>query len=147
MAKKFNFRLDPVLKLRNHEVSVAKQELNDVLKVKREKEDEIDNKQQYYRDVVGREIKSSTAANLQARIHHLANVENELDDLNNQKERINEIEEFKRLNLNNAMKEEKVLEKLKSRRKEQYLEESLKEENQTFDEIALRRHGEKDIKL
>ena len=62
------------------------------------------------------------------------------------KKEIKEIEDLKRVKLNEAMKEEKILVKLKDKKKIEYDYDVRKEEKKILDEIALSRHGKSNLK-
>ncbi len=141
MAKKFNFRLGPVLKLRSHEVEQAKQELSKAAKNRSDKEDMIIVKQQYYNGFVSDGVKSSRVNIIQAKFSHREFLQDEMKRLNEEKIRLVEIEELKKDHLTQSMKKEKILVKLKEKRKSIHNEEVMKEEVKMMDEIAMKRHN------
>lgn len=136
MAKKFNFRLQSVLNLRSHKVEQAKDSLNQIVKMKNDKdlliEFNLNQKNEIFRD----KNPSFKAAELQNKIYHKDHLENQIIQLESEKLRLIEIENLRRMNLTEAMKGEKVLEKLKEKKVEAHKYELDKEEMQTLDEIA-----------
>ena len=144
MAKKFSFRLDPVLKLRSHKVNQAKVELGHIVGLRTAKEKEIEEQEEYFDKLLTSEIKSTSASELQAMTSHKAFVEDEIKKLHNENEQLKELEDFRRNKLSNAMKDEKVLEKLKDKKQTIHKEELQKEETQTLDEIARNKHTKKE---
>lgn len=145
MAKRFTFRLDPLLKLRSHKSSEAKEALNHVLRAKIEKEMIISEKTNYYQDFVRIGVKPKTAADFQAYYHHKNFVREEIDKLENDKIQIIEIENYRRAKLSEAMQAEKIIDKLKEKKIIAHREESDREERQFLDEIAIRRHDPSEI--
>ncbi len=141
MAKKFNFRLNPVLKLRTHEVDQAKQQWGEAAKNRSDKEDIIIVKQQYYNEFVSAAVKSSKVNIIQAKFYHREFLQDEMKRLEKERVRLAEIEEMKKDYLSQSMKKEKILEKLKEKRKSIHNEEVLKEEIKVMDEIAMKRHN------
>ena len=141
MAKKFSFRLEPVLKLRSYKVSLAKDSLVQVLNQRRNKEQQISEHKNYYNQLLKTEINSTQASEFQAQYYHKNFIFNEIIKLNNEKEQLLEIESFHRTKLTEAMKQEKILKKLKEKKQDLYNEENQKEETLTLDEIARTRHG------
>jgi flagellar FliJ protein len=136
MAKKFDFRLESVLNLRSHKVQQAKDSLNHVIKMKNEKEQAIEINLIQRNEIFKDRSSAIKAAELQYKIHHKDHLENEIIQLESEKSRLTEIENLRRLNLTEAMKEEKVLVKLKDKKIEAHKYEVEKEEMQTLDEIA-----------
>lgn len=144
MAKKFNFRLEPLLKLKTYKVNQAKDSLASALRVRYEKERLI-SENRASRDEVNK-IKSRKlkASDIQDMIFHRNFLDREHERLNKEKSQIVEIENYRRGKLTEAMKEEKVLEKLKEKKKEIYKEELLKEETLFMDEISIQRYNYND---
>ncbi len=147
MAKKFTFRLDPVLNLKTHKVSEQKENLNRVVKQRSQKEMQIDKNREYHSSLLKDGAKSAKASELQARYHHKSFVEGEIRRLENERCDLIEIENLRRGKLTEAMKEEKVLMKLKEKQFERHQEEEKKEETKTMDEIARYRHDKNSDKL
>ena len=145
MAIKFNFRLNPVLKLRSHDVDKAKQQLSIAARDRSDKEDIIVVKQQYYNEFVGDSVKSSKVNSMQTKFYHKVFLQDEIKKLEKEKIRLTEIEELKKDHLSQAMKKEKILEKLKEKRESIHNEKVLKEEVKTLDEIAIKRHNKQAV--
>jgi flagellar FliJ protein len=140
MAKKFIFRLDPLLKLRNFKVKEAKEDLGKAVKIRLEKEKELNEMNNYFHSLLKTRKGLSSAAELQTQWHHKNYIEGELVTLETEGKKLLEIESVKRQLLTKAMKEEKVLEKLKERKELIYKEEIGKEETKELDEIGSKRH-------
>lgn len=141
MAKKFTFRLEPLLNLRSHKVKEAKEELVKVVNKRTSKESEISEQNEYFNGLMKSKKGKIPVAELQADYHHKSFVKDEIGKLENQKEQLLEIEEVKRLRLTEAMKDEKILQKLKEKQKQYHAEEVEKESVKQMDEIAISRHG------
>jgi len=137
MAKKFSYRLEPLLKLRSHKVNQAKDSLSAVLRLRYNKDEAIDAKQVYRKNLSQSNYKSRKAIDFQAIASHKQLVENEINNLDKERRQLLEIEQLRRNKLQFAMKEEKMLIKLKEKKLEQYNYETVKEENNFIDEIAI----------
>lgn len=136
MAKKFRFRLESVLKLRTDNVNDAKNALMVVLQQRYNKEEEIKNLQTLKQDFLVQQMLAKTAADMQANKDYIRNLDAQVEIKEKEKEKIIEIENEKRRLLNEAVKEEKVLLKLKEKKYEEYQQELGKEETKFLDEIA-----------
>lgn len=138
MAKKFNFKLESVLKYRTEKVSRAKDSLNQAVKLRIDKEkaiiDTADERSGFQQTNTGK-IKAS---DLQAKGSYLNFLEEEIKRLENEKLQILEIEELRRKKLIVAMKDEKVIEKLKEKKRLIHFEEIKKEESKFMDELGLK---------
>jgi len=78
-----------------------------------------------------------SAADLQAQISHENAVKEEIIKLEKEKEQLLEIESLKRDKLTVAMKEEKILEKLKEKKLIIHNEDASKEEMKVLDDLAI----------
>ena len=137
MSKKFNFRLEPVLKLKHHKVQIAQDSLNQAVKLRNEKDNMIHEQNENRSKLISTNLQSTKARDLQAYYHHRDHIDNEIKKLQEEKQRIIEIENIRRSKLNTAMKEEKVLIKLKEKKLSDYKEEVNREEGKFLDEIAI----------
>jgi flagellar protein FliJ len=137
MAKRFQFRLEPVLRLRTHKVNEAKEELGSVMRKRIEKEQDLIDKQNYFTDLLIVKAGQYSAADLQAQISHENAVKEEIKKLEKEKEQLLEIESLKRDKLTVAMKEEKILEKLKEKKLIIHNEDASKEEMKVLDDLAI----------
>lgn len=136
MAKKFTFRLDPILRIRSYKVTLAKDELIQIVKKRNEKEDLINKKEEYYNNLISHKPNSGKALDMQAIISHQDKIKEEIKKLKYEKTQLQEIENYKRAKLTDAMKQEKVLEKLKEKKKEIHNSELSKEETSILDDIG-----------
>ncbi|MFN8360222.1 MAG: flagellar export protein FliJ [Candidatus Kapaibacterium sp.] len=140
MAKKFSFRLEPLLKLRANAVEQAKNALGIAYTNRQQKQDELHRKEEYLADILKIGASGTTQAMaLEAGWHHRQATQAEIKALERACEQLLEIEDLKRRELAEAMKEEKILEKLKERKSMEYKEMLAKEEQAFLDEIASRR--------
>jgi flagellar FliJ protein len=138
MAKKFNFKLESVLKFRADKVNQAMDALNQVVKIRLEKEKMILDTIQLKLDIAN-QIKSKVkASELQAKNNHLIFLDDEIKKLEHEKKQIVEIENLRRIKLTNAMKDEKVIEKLKEKQLDNYKEDLKKEESIFLDELGIK---------
>lgn len=135
--KKFKFNLEPVLKVRKHKVDNAKNELAKVLAEKQKRQNLIDENLNEIKQLQNKGAISDITF-LQNRFNRI-----QLLEMNNQKiqheiDNIIEIENLRRRELTNLMRDEKVIEKLKDKKKADYNYKINKEENEFIDEIASR---------
>ena len=140
MAKKFNFRLEPILKLRQFRVKEAEEALLQVVSLRIAKENQIEDKNQYLNNLLKSKISSSSASELQAKWNHKNFIEDEINFLQNEKKQLLEIEFVKRNMLTEVKKEEKILDKLKEKKKEFHSNELKQEETKILDEIGQNKH-------
>jgi flagellar FliJ protein len=136
MAKKFNFKLDPVLKVRTYKVKEAKEDLGKTISERVKAELEIENRQNYLSNFLKSTTGKISAAELQTQWNHKGFIEGEINDLSEERQKLITIEEKKRIKLDIAMQKEKVITKLKEKRKTEYVEHINKEEVKEMDEIA-----------
>ncbi len=136
MPKKFSFRLEPILNLRSHRVRQEKEALLQIqgMRIAKENEiqDNIDNLNSLYRNKIGK----ISVEQMQIDFHRQNYIKELIKKLEADKLRLLEIEEQRRIILNEALKEEKVLEKLKEKKHTAYKEELNLEDMKMMDEIA-----------
>lgn len=145
MAKKFSFRLEPLLKIKSFRVKQAKEELMSIVYLRLKKESEIEEKNNYLDSLIIQKLTYKKAIDIQAFWYHINFVKEQIVNLENEKKQLIEIENLKRQKLSAAMKEEKTLEKLKEKKHSVYLEELNKEEIKQFDEIAQKKFQNREI--
>lgn len=139
MAKKFNFTLDTVLKLRYQQVEEAKVSLNQAVRIRLEKEENIKQHLQQIDAVRAEKKQHFKADSYQTTENHIKFLSKEINKIKKEVDDILKIERIRKEKLNEAMKNEKILSKLKVKKFDQHKGEILKEENSMMDEIALRR--------
>lgn len=138
MAKKFSFKLESVLKYRADKVNQAIDALNQVVKLRIEKEKKINELIQLKKEIYSQGKKKVKASDLQTKNNYLNSLDEEISKLENEKKQIIEIENIRRIKLTEAMKDEKVIEKLKEKKISSYKEEIRKEEGIFLDEIGIK---------
>lgn len=136
MAKKFNFRLDKVLNLKSQKVQELKEALNIIVVSRIAKEKEIDQKQNYLNNLLNSKKGVLPASSLQTTWSHKTFIQDTIKKLKIEREQLIEIENLRRQKLVEAMKEEKILLKLKDKKKNQHNQELSREEVKILDEIA-----------
>lgn len=139
MAKKFSFRLEPVLNLRTHKVNEAKEVFLQIQAKRMRKEQEIQEAIDAINELYTNKSGTIPVEVLQANYYRQDFLKNEIEKMTAEKERLVEIENHRRKLLADAMKEEKILLKLKEKKKEIYNEEIKIEDNKFMDEIANNR--------
>ncbi|MFA7626234.1 MAG: flagellar FliJ family protein [Candidatus Kapaibacterium sp.] len=127
------------MKFRTDKVSQAKDSLNQAVKIRLEKEADIRNTEMMKSQLGTVTINKIKAGDLQIKNNHIAFLETEILKLEEEKKQILEIENLRRIKLTNAMKDEKVIEKLKEKQYSNYMEEQRCNENKFLDEVALQR--------
>lgn len=143
MAKKFVFRLESLLNLKAHKVKEIEEAIQKILYFRYRTEEEIQRQEEYLRTISNGDNGYFKALDLQAKINHKEYVTVEIEKLRTQLQRIVEIEDIYRQRLAEAMKEEKILEKLKDKKLEIYNEEVKKEETKQLDEITINKEARK----
>lgn len=139
MPQKFSFKLETVLKLRSYKVSLKQEELNIVVASRLAKERQIEDKTNYLVEMDKKIKERKGILELQAGFHHKIFIKDEIKRIEKEIDSILEIENLKRLELIEAMKDEKAIEKLKEKRFEQYKFDMGLEEGKMLDEIAIGR--------
>ncbi len=139
MPKKFSFRLEPILNLRSHRVRQEKEALLQVQAMRIAKENEIRENTDHLNSLYRNKIGKSTVEQMQIDFHRQNYVKEFIKKLEADKLRLMEIEEQRRIILNEALKEEKVLKKLKEKKHTAYKEELNLEDVKMMDEIANNR--------
>jgi flagellar export protein FliJ len=139
MAKKFRFRLEPLLKLRSREVDKARNELGRAVQARLAQDELIQQKTDYLQELLSPagNIRIS-AGDLQARLAHRAAVEQEITLMKKKLQQLAEIEAQCQKKLTQTMMEEKAIEKLKEKKKEVHKLETEREEQIFLDDIAQR---------
>lgn len=137
MAKKFCFTLRSLLKLRSYTAEIKKSALAEILRLREEQERLIQEKQHYLDLITNIGYERTVAAGAMQSAHsHRESVKNEITSLFQKQKQLAEIEQLRRKEYSEALKEVKVLEKLKEQQKERYRIEINREEQQFLDEIA-----------
>lgn len=143
MAKKFKYRLESLLNIKARKVKEIEEEIAKILYFRKESEEEIARQEEYLRNFLQTKNGRTTALEIQAHQHHREFIEEEITRLRKQLERIIEFEMVFRRLLVEAMKEEKVYEKLKERKFKEYNEEVKREEKKILDEISINKEVRK----
>ncbi len=136
MAKKFNFRLEKVLNLKSQKVLELKEALNLIITSRIAKEKEIDKNQNYLNKLLNTKKGLLPASSLQTSWSHTTYIQDIIKKLRFERDQLIEIENLRRQKLVEAMKEEKILLKLKDKKQLQHKQELSKEEVKILDEIA-----------
>lgn len=137
MAKKFKFRLDPLLKLKSHKVEHAKEMLSEISHLRFTKEDEREKTIKYLEELMLQSKQSGNVLQMQASAYHNAYLRSQIEKLAKEIDKLKEIENIRRMQLNKAIQEEKVLIKLREKKKINHRHEVLKEDNAFMDEISI----------
>ncbi|MCX7907893.1 MAG: flagellar FliJ family protein [Ignavibacteria bacterium] len=143
MAKKFIYRLESLLNLKSFKVKEIEESIQKVLYYKIQTENEINRNEEYLASLNGHKNGSFKVIEIQALNYHKDCVKEEIRELREQLSRIIEIENILRMRLVEAMKEEKVLQKLKEKEFENYKFAINKEETKLLDEISIQKEVRK----
>ncbi len=137
MPKKFSFRLDSVLKLRTYKVKQEKEALLQVQSLRIKKDEEIDNLKNELESTYKNKKGKISVEILQQNFYRQEYIKENIKKLENDKKRLLEIEEQRKKIFFEAMKEEKVLLKLKEKKLAEYKFELDQEDQKVMDEIAV----------
>ncbi len=137
MAKKFSFRLDTVLKLRSYKVKLAKEVLLQIQSQRIKAEEEINRNHQELQSLYRNKVGKISVETMQQDFYRQEYIKNYINILEKEKEKLLKIEEAKRKILNEAMKDEKILLKLKDKKIAEYKFEMNQEDQKVMDDIAI----------
>jgi len=143
MAKKFNFKLDTVLRLRSDKTEEAKTELQLIIRKRIEKEKLIEEEISKLALHNKTRDEHKKLEEIQAFYYHKDYINQEIKKLNMELDNLLDIESLKRMKYNEALKEEKVLQKLKDKKKSEFIAEIERKEQLELDEIAIRQYTNK----
>ncbi len=138
MAKKFSYRLESLLQLRQQSTRIAKTEYSVAASERSSKEKQISDLVDYKTELNAVELQSlkiSDIINLQSHKQSIVELTKQFEDQKNillEKERVKHQKYFI------ALQEEKVLTKLKDKKIEEHSRKFNKEEQIELDEIALK---------
>lgn len=138
MAKKFTFRLNPLLNLRKQNTQISKQELAHAIIDRVKKEIQIDEVHQQQTQLNQATIEKMQLHELQAMVNHKRALSNELQKLSTERNALLEREQIKQMKYNSALQEEKILLKLKEKKEIEHKQSLDKEEQKDLDEIGLK---------
>ncbi|MCB0701134.1 MAG: flagellar export protein FliJ [Candidatus Kapaibacterium sp.] len=143
MAKQFKFKLDTVLRLRSDKTEEAKTELQLIIRKRIEKEQLIEEQFVKLENHKATRNKNKKLEEIQAFYYHKEFINQEIKRLQMELDNLLDIESLKRTKYNDALKEEKVLQKLKEKKKSAFLDEIAHKEQLELDEIAIRQFTNK----
>ena len=143
MAKQFKFKLDTVLRLRSDKTEEAKTELQLIIRKRIEKEQLIEEQFVKLENHKTTRNKNKKLEEIQAFYYHKEFINQEIKRLQMELDNLLDIESLKRTKYNDALKEEKVLQKLKEKKKSAFLDEIAHKEQLELDEIAIRQFTNK----
>jgi flagellar FliJ protein len=138
MAKKFQYRLEPLLKLKSYNSTIARTELTNAINERMNKEEEIENITIHRKSLNNMEVISMNVSKMQHLHYFKQSLEDQKKKLSEEKEVLAEKEKVKQSKYNIAMQEEKVLAKLKEKKIEDHKKRLNLEEQKELDEIGLR---------
>lgn len=143
MAKKFNFKLDTVLRLRSDKTEEAKTELQLIIRKRIEKEQLIEEQFAKLAKHNLTRTEHKKLEEIQAFYYHKEFINQEIKKLKMELDNLLDIESLKRNKYNEALKEEKILLKLKEKKKSEFIAEIEHKEQLELDEIAIRQYTNK----
>ncbi|MFA7326254.1 MAG: flagellar FliJ family protein [Candidatus Kapaibacterium sp.] len=143
MAKKFNFKLDTVLRLRSDKTEEAKTELQLIIRKRIEKEQLIEEQFAKLSNHNRTRSEHKKLEEIQAFYYHKEFINEEIKKLKMELDNLLDIENLKRNKYNEALKEEKILLKLKEKKKSEFIAEIEHKEQLEIDEIAIRQYTNK----
>jgi flagellar FliJ protein len=138
----FKFRLEPLITIRDKELKDRQEELAQAYNARRILEEAMQMVEQQLAEGIAT-ARNLTQAGKTVNVNHLLGLRRQemflranQDDLTNKIKVVDEEIERRRLLVVAANKELKIVEKLKEKRHEKYMEEENKEETKAMDEIA-----------
>ncbi len=140
MPKKFKFKLEPILKIKTEKIEESKNSLNAAVRNRYEKENEIEKLNDTKKNFLSEKQITLKAADMQASNDYIANINGQVQKKENEKAKLLEIENHRRHQLNEAMKEEKVIIKLKEKKTAEHQKELNREESNFLDEIGTNQY-------
>ncbi|MGB9702544.1 MAG: flagellar export protein FliJ [Candidatus Kapaibacteriota bacterium] len=138
MAKKFSFRLEPVLKIREQNKKIAQAELMIAINERIETELYIQKQKDYIAKLNTIQKENLKIDELRNLYYHKLYLKAEIQKFEDRKEILTEKEKVKQRHYNSALQEEKIMLKLKEKQKIIHKEIAEKEEQKNLDEIGLR---------
>jgi hypothetical protein len=138
MAKKFSFRLEPLLKIREQTKKIAQAELMIAINERVETEILIQNQKDYFAKLNSIKKEDLKIDDLRNLYYHKLSVKSKIQNFESKKEILNEKEKVKQRHYNVALQDEKIMLKLKEKQKQLHKEMTQKEEQKNLDEIGLR---------
>lgn len=143
MAKKFNFKLETVLRLRSDKTEEAKIELQTIIRKRIEKEELIESEKLKLEKHNKTRSKYKKLEEIQEFYYHKDFVAQEIKRYRMELDNLLDIESLKRSKYNEALKEEKVIQNLKEKKKSEFIAEIDRKEQLELDDIALRQYSNK----
>lgn len=138
MAKKFVYRLESLLKLRQQNTRIAKTEFAIALNERANKEQQINDLIEYNNELNSVNLRQLKITDLVYLQYHKQSIIELTKQLEEQKNILLEKERIKQQKYLIALQEEKVLTKLKDKKIEEHIRKLNKEEQVELDEIALK---------
>lgn len=138
MAKKFTYRLESLLRLRQQNTTIAKTEFAAASNERLAKEKQIEDLVEYKSELNSVELKSLKFNDIVALLSHKQSIFELTKQFEEQKSILMEKERVKQQKYFIALQEEKVLAKLKDKKIEEHSRKLNKEEQVEMDEIALK---------
>ncbi|MBF0210856.1 MAG: flagellar export protein FliJ [Desulfamplus sp.] len=138
--KKFDFKLQPVLKYREHLENLAKQEYVQAFMDVKAAEDAIEFMQRSF-ELMAKNIEDETQKGIPAQLFrqyndYLDSLENDIALKRKEHEQLQKILAVKQQSLTKKSVDKKVLERLKEKKKVQYVEEFIAEEQNRADDMT-----------
>ncbi|MBF0376031.1 MAG: flagellar export protein FliJ [Desulfamplus sp.] len=138
--KKFNFKLQPVLKYREHLENLARQEYVQALMNVKDAEQQIKIMEQALESMANN-IEQETRKGIPAPLfrqynEYLDSLENDINLKRKENERLEKILAVKQQTLTKKSVEKKVIERLKEKKKSEYVEEFMAEEQKRADDMT-----------
>ena len=138
--KKFNFKLQPVLKYRDHLENIAKQEYvqsqMDVIACE-EQIKQIEKQYQIMANSVEHETRKGISAQLFRQYNdYLEALENDIELKRKEHDQLKKVLAVKQQTLTKKSVEKKVIERLKQKKREEYIQEFMAEEQKRADDMT-----------
>lgn len=144
MAKKFRFRLQSILEIRQNKVDEDKNALNVAIRFRNVKEEEIERVRAEKTNSMNWAENTTNALSMQAMKDYWNSLDAQIAKKEREKIKLIEIEDARRERLRESMKEEKVIARLKEKAKEEHRKALDKEEANFLDEVATQQYFRKE---
>jgi flagellar export protein FliJ len=136
MSKKFTFRLEPILKIREQNKKIAQSEFVSA-RNERINREQIINEHKSYKEILNKtDLTQLNIQSLRNLHYHKISVEENIKKMESEKEILIEKENVKQKYYNIALQEEKIMQKLKDKQLQNHTLNINKEEQKALDEIG-----------
>lgn len=139
MAKKFQFKLEAVKKLRAHKADVSKNGFLKVSAMRIAQDDAIRQVLDIRRDMLEAPTRGTTLDEQLQKRSYIKLLDKKLEKMSKERQRLSEIEEIKRREYTSKLKDHEAIKIVRDKQEASHRRELNREENNQMEEIALGR--------